>query len=180
MTMYRRILVPVDGSTASEVGRAQAIGLAQTEGARLLFLNVLDESLGLGSPDIAGVNMNDLLSSMREFGERSVEQAASLARKKGLRTDTSLLPSRGRRASDVILDEARKWRADLIVMGTHGRRGFNRLLLGSDAERVLRDTPVPLLLVREGHTKPRRKTKGGSRSATARFRMYLVLRPCNL
>jgi nucleotide-binding universal stress UspA family protein len=42
-------------------------------------------------------------------------------------------------------------------MGTHGRRGFNRLLLGSDAERVLRDTPVPLLLVREGHAKPPRK-----------------------
>lgn len=122
MIMYRRILVPVDGSTASDVGRAQAIGLAQTEGARLRFLNVLDESLRLSSPDIEAVNMSDLLRSMRELGERSVEEAASLAGKKGLRADTSLLPSRGRRASDVILDEARKWRADLIVMGTHGRR----------------------------------------------------------
>jgi nucleotide-binding universal stress UspA family protein len=155
--MYRRILVPVDGSTASNVGRTQAIGLAQTEGARLRFLNVLDESLGFGSPDIEAVDMGDLLKSMRELGEKSVEEAASLAGKKGLRADTAVLPSRGRRASDVILDEARKWRAHLIVMGTHGRRGFNRLLLGSDAERVLRDTPVPLLLIREGHTKPRRK-----------------------
>jgi nucleotide-binding universal stress UspA family protein len=55
----------------------------------------------------------------------------------------------GRRASDVILEAAIKWRADLIVMGTHGRRGLDRLLIGSDAERVLRSTPVPLLLVRE-------------------------------
>jgi len=155
--MYRRILVPVDGSTASNVGRTQAIGLAQSEGARLRFLNVLDESLGLSSVDIGTVDMSDLLTSVREFGEKSVEEAASLAGKKGLRADTSVLPSRGRRASDVILDEARKWRADLIVMGTHGHRGFNRLLLGSDAERVLRDTPVPLLLVRQEYRKPRRK-----------------------
>jgi nucleotide-binding universal stress UspA family protein len=155
--MYRRILVPVDGSTAANAGRAQAIALAQSEGARLRFMNVIDESLGLGSPDIEAIDMSALLRSMRELGEKSVEEAASLATKKRLRADTSLLPSRGRRASDVILGEARNWRADLIVMGTHGRRGFNRLLLGSDAERVLRDTPVPLLLVREGHAKPRRK-----------------------
>jgi len=66
------------------------------------------------------------------------------------------LPSRGRNISDTILDDARKWRADLIVMGTHGHRGFNRLLLGSDAERVLHDTPVPILLVREAYKKRRR------------------------
>ena len=157
--MNRRILVPVDGSTASNVGRAQAIGLAQTEGARLRFLNVVDESLGFSSPDIGAVDMGDLLRSMRELGEKSVEQAASFAVKAGLRADTAVLPSRGRRASDVILDEARKWRADLIVMGTHGRRGFNRLLLGSDAERVLRDAPVPVLLVRGEDAKRRRARK---------------------
>jgi nucleotide-binding universal stress UspA family protein len=161
--MYRRILVPVDGSAASYVGRAQAIGLAQTEGARLRFLNVLDESLGLSSTDMGAVDMSDLLQSVRELGEKSVEEAASLAGKKGLRADTSVLPSGGRRVSDMILDEARRWRADLIVMGTHGRRGFNRLLLGSDAERVLRDTPVPLLLVREEYVKPRRKRAAGKK-----------------
>ena len=155
--MYRRILVPVDGSTASNAGREHAIGLARTEGARLRFVNVVDESLGLGSADIGVVDMSDLLRSVRELGEKSVAEAASLANKKGVRADISLLPSGGRRASDVILDEARKWRADLIVMGTHGRRGFNRLLLGSDAERVLRDTPVPLLLVRESQTGRRGK-----------------------
>lgn len=159
--MYRRILVPVDGSTASQARRGQAIGLAQAEGARLRFLNVVDESLGFGSPDIQSVNMSQLLTSMRELGEKSVADAASLARKKGLRTDTSVVPSRGRRASDVILDEAQEWGAAPIVRGTHGHRGFNRLLLGSDAERVLRDTPVPLLLVREGHNKARRKRTAG-------------------
>jgi nucleotide-binding universal stress UspA family protein len=152
--MYRRILVPVDGSAASDMGRAQALGLARTEGARLRFLNVLDESLGLGSMDMGAVDMGDLLRSMRELGEKAVEDAASLAAASGLAADTAVLPSDGRRISDVILEEARRWEADLIVMGTHGRRGFNRLLLGSDAERVLRETPVPLLLVREQGADP--------------------------
>lgn len=162
--MYRRILVPVDGSAASDAGRAQAIGLARTEGARLRFLNVVDESLGMGSAGIGTVDMRGLLQSMREFGEKSVEKAAALATKKGLRAEISIVPSRARHASDVILEEARKWRADLIVMGTHGRRGLNRLLLGSDAERVLRDTPVPLLLVREQFGKPRRTRTSGKKN----------------
>ena len=76
--MYRRILVPVDGSTASNAGREHAIGLARTEGARLRFVNVVDESLGLGSADIGVVDMSDLLRSVRELGEKSVAEAASL------------------------------------------------------------------------------------------------------
>jgi len=155
--VYRRILVPLDGSNASNLGRVQAIGLAQTEGARLRFLNVLDESLGLSNPNFMIIDISNLLKSVRKLAEQTLEKAAALARKKGVHAETSLVPSRGRSASEVILDETRQWHADLIVMGTHGRRGFNRLLLGSDAERVLRDTPVPLLLVREGYKTPRRR-----------------------
>jgi len=147
--MYRRILVPVDGSTTSKLGLRHAVGLAKSQRARLHFLNVIDDSLGLSGTDISAVDMSSLLQSVRETGERSIQEAAALARRKGLRADTSLLHGDGRRASDVILEAAIKWRADLIVMGTHGRRGLDRLLIGSDAERVLRSTPVPLLLVRE-------------------------------
>jgi nucleotide-binding universal stress UspA family protein len=71
------------------------------------------------------------------------------------------LHGRGRRVSDAILEAAKKWRADLIVMGTHGWRGLNRLLLGSDAERVLRGVSVPLLLVREQRSKARSGKKRG-------------------
>ncbi|MCC7082079.1 MAG: universal stress protein [Burkholderiales bacterium] len=164
--MYRRILVPVEGGAASEAGQTQAIGLAKTEGARLLFLNVLDETLGLGSEGVGYAQMNDVLRIMRERGEKFVENGISFAGKKGVRAQGCVLPTRGRRVSDVILDEARRWHADLIVMGTHGRRGFNRLLLGSDAERVLHDTPVPLLLVREGYAKPGRKRTARRKRAT--------------
>ena len=127
--MYRRILVPVDGSVASNVGRSQAIGLARTEGARLRFLNVVDESLGLNGEYLEAVDMTDLLRFVQESGEHMVKEAASLAAKKGLRAETAVSFSRGRNVSATILDDARKWRADLIVMGTHGRRGLNRLLL---------------------------------------------------
>jgi nucleotide-binding universal stress UspA family protein len=54
----------------------------------------------------------------------------------------------GGRAADLILEDAKKWSADLIVMGTHGRRGVRRLVLGSDAEQILRLSPVPVLMVR--------------------------------
>lgn len=156
--MYRRILVPVDGSTPSKLGLKHAIGLAKDQGARLRFLNVMDDSLGLSSADIPAANLAFLIKSVRESGERSVGEAAALARRKGLSADTSLLHGRGRHASDVILEAAKKWRADLIVMGTHGRRGLNRLLLGSDAERVLRGTSVPLLLVRDQPERKRART----------------------
>ena len=69
-----------------------------------------------------------------------------MARRSGVTAETAVVESRGRHVSDVILAETQKWRADVIVMGTHGRRGLNRLLLGSDAEGVLREAAVPVLL----------------------------------
>ena len=70
-----------------------------------------------------------------------------------------MIEGRGRAVSGVILEDARKFRADLIVMGTHGRRGLNRLLLGSDAERVLREARIPVLLVRQQQPQRRRARK---------------------
>lgn len=162
--MYRRILVPVDGSTASRLGLRHAIGLAKDQEARLRFLNVMDDYLGLSGVEIPAASMDFLLGLARETGERCVGEAAALARKKRLNADSLLLHGSGRHASDAILEAARKWRADLIVMGTHGRRGLNRLLLGSDAERVLRGTSVPLLLVRDDHSKARSGKKRGRKA----------------
>jgi nucleotide-binding universal stress UspA family protein len=65
----------------------------------------------------------------------------------GLDPETSVMGSIGGLASELIVEQARKWPADLIVMGTHRRRGLRRFAMGSDAESVVRDTPVPVLLV---------------------------------
>ena len=147
--MYRRLLVPLDCSATSARGLREAAGLAKSQGARLRLLNVLDErffvAAGEGYPMS---NIDQLIASLRAEGQKALDAASKAADKQGVKADTILIESGGRPVSDVILDEARKWRADLIVMGTHGRRGVNRMLLGSDAERVLRNAPVPVLLVR--------------------------------
>ena len=162
--MYRRILVPVDGSSTSTLGLRHAIALAKSQKARLRVLNVLDEKLLV--PALAGYSEADvkaLLAGMSTAGRDVVKEAAALASKKGVKPDPALVHGRGRLVSDVIVADAKKWRADLIVMGTHGRRGFNRLLLGSDAERVLSDAPVPVLLVRREKAKRRMANKRAGR-----------------
>jgi nucleotide-binding universal stress UspA family protein len=88
------------------------------------------------------------LSSMREVGKKALDESIALAERTGVNANTAMLDARGRHVSEAILGDAKTFGADLIVMGTHGRRGLNRLLLGSDAARVLREAPVPVLLIR--------------------------------
>jgi nucleotide-binding universal stress UspA family protein len=162
--MYRRILVPVDGSSTSKLGLQHALGLAKDQHARVHVLNVVDElaiaPMMDGYPE---VDMSMLIDSMRATGEEAIEEGRTHAAKANVEATTAIVDARGRAVSDVILDHAKKCRADLIVMGTHGRRGLNRLLLGSDAERVLRKAPVPVLLVRGAKTKRRSAPEGRSR-----------------
>src|SRR5690348_11322891 len=125
ITMYRRILVPVDGSTTSTIGLRHALDLAKDQRARLRVLNVVDEMAVLpmmyGYPeDIATV-----IDSMRQAGRKAIAQGDTLAKKADVQADTALVEARGRYVSQAILEQARKFHADLIVMGTHGRRGLN-------------------------------------------------------
>jgi nucleotide-binding universal stress UspA family protein len=71
-----------------------------------------------------------------------------MAQRAGVSAETATLDTTAGRVCDLVVAQAKKWNADLIVLGTHGRRGVNRLLLGSDAEQILRLAPVPVLLVR--------------------------------
>jgi nucleotide-binding universal stress UspA family protein len=162
--MYKRILVPLDGSATSRRGLREAIGLAKAHGARLRLLNVLDERFFVSTEEgYSMVNVSELVDALRAGGQRALDDASKLALKQRVRVDVSLVESGGSPVSDVILDEARKARADLIIMGTHGRRGMNRMLLGSDAERVLRSSPVPVLLIRaeegEGQATSKRRRR---------------------
>ena len=153
--MYRQILVPVDGSSTSRAGLKQALGLAGDQHARVRVLNVIDNlALATAMDPYGAADMSMLLESLEKTGKKALVSATHDAAKAKVRADTVQLEGRGRFVSDVILAEANKCGADVIVMGTHGRKGMNRLLLGSDAERVLRDAPVPVLLVRERRKKP--------------------------
>lgn len=151
--MYRTILVPMDGSKASMVGLKHAIALAKDQQARLRLLNVIDEAmLATTMADPAGaVIVPGLVESLKAEGRKVLDKARRTAESAGAKAEAVQVASRAQPVSDIILREARRAKADLIVMGTHGRRGLNRLLLGSDAERVLRESNVPVLLVRKDH-----------------------------
>jgi len=145
--MYKRILVPVDGSPTATRGLREAIRLAKGHDSTLRLLHVVDRlplTQGMEPPAI----IEELLRSAERAGHAVLEAGAALAAKDSIQAQTVMRkPPRGR-VADTILDEARKWKAGLIVMGTHGRRGVRHLLLGSDAESVVRAARAPVLLVR--------------------------------
>jgi nucleotide-binding universal stress UspA family protein len=145
--MYERILVPVDGGATSQRGLEEAIALAKRLGSTLHLLNVVDARLLIAEVS-AFAPPGQLLDDWRAAGEKLLADAVALARSRGITADSALLCDPGLRVCDLILKEAASADVGLIVMGTHGRRGLSRLTLGSDAELVLRESPVPVLLVR--------------------------------
>ncbi len=146
--MYQRILVPVDGSPTAARGLAEAIKLGQLTGAQLRLIHVVDElSFSLSASQGMTVT-GDVLNLLREAGAEILAQGAARAEAAGLAVDTVLKDSFAGRVSDLVVAEAVVWPADLIVLGTHGRRGAGRLFMGSDAETIVRSAPVPVLLLR--------------------------------
>ena len=143
---YKRILVPVDGSAVSDRGLKEALRLAREAGARVRLLHVVAEYVAYANAE-AAVDIGPILEGLREGGRKTLQRIERRARVPGVRVETTLAENPGGRVADTIVDEAKRWRADLIVMGTHGRRGVKRMLLGSDAELVMRHTPVPVMLV---------------------------------
>jgi len=145
---YKRILVPIDGSPTSNRGLREAIGFAKAQKARLQLVHVVDVHNAMLAGLASGETVADLATALEQRGNRLLESAAATARKSGVASETVLLESLTGPAAEPIVRQARKWRADLIVIGTHGRRGLKRLVMGSDAEQVVRNAPVPVLLVR--------------------------------
>ncbi|UUZ73064.1 universal stress protein [Polaromonas sp. P1(28)-8] len=145
--MYHRILVPLDGSATAERGLREAIGLAAEQKARLSLLHVADNFPML--VEMSSVTSSqEMLNDLRRYGEDVLAKAKRAAADAGVQADTLLREVTQGRIADVIIDETKKTGCGLIVMGTHGRRGFSRLTLGSEAERVVRSSTVPVLLVR--------------------------------
>ena len=145
--MYQNILVPLDGSETSRRGLKEAIGLATALKARLRLLHVTsDFPIMLEMANT--IDFEKYRSGLHQFGRNLLEETKAEAERAGLTASTELRDLKGGRVADAIIDEARSAGCDLMVIGTHGRRGFQRTLMGSDAERVMRESPVPVLLVR--------------------------------
>ena len=146
--MYKKILCPVDGSATSNCGMMEAIHLAKDQNAKLRFLHVIDVYFPImaGAGDFNVVYMDDML---REYGKIVLKKAEIAAHKAGIEVDVRTVEAIGGRVSKFVMQQVKEWPADLIVMGTHGLRGIERLVLGSDAETIVRTSLVPVLLVRE-------------------------------
>jgi nucleotide-binding universal stress UspA family protein len=145
--MYRRILIPVDGSPCSDAALAHGLHLAKEQGAEVKLVHVLDtQALYLL---YEGVYVENIAEKWRRAGQAFLDQAAEHARQVGVSSAATALIEEDGRIPDVAVAESKRWSADLIVMGTHGRHGIDHLLLGSVAEGVVRTASVPVLLIRK-------------------------------
>lgn len=148
MSRYHQILVPVDGSHTSEKALDEAIRLAELSGARLRLVHVVDELSYVNGFESAMNYVNEIIPVMREAGEKLLAHDRKKAEDKGVSADCVLVMDGPGRIFDHVNEQARLAKADLIVVGSHGRRGIGRVLLGSDAEQIVRHAPVPVLVVR--------------------------------
>lgn len=145
--MYKKIICPIDGSPTSDCGMTEAIQLAKDQNATILFLHVIDTYFPI--LDVTGdLNVVYISEILRNNGRKVIKKAENSAQTAGVSAETKIVEALGGRVSQFVLSEVEEWSADLIVMGTHGLRGIERLVIGSDAEAVVRSTPVPVLLVR--------------------------------
>ncbi|MEN9551428.1 MAG: hypothetical protein RIS72_978 [Pseudomonadota bacterium] len=147
--MYKRILVATDGSTLSKKAVSDAINLAATCGAELIALKVVprypmayfEGSIPLNAKDVARIE-----GQWVEEAQAAVDAVTKLATAKGVKAKGVV--SRSDIVSDAIIAAAKKQKAELVVMASHGRKGIKRLLLGSETQQVLTHCHVPVLVLR--------------------------------
>lgn len=145
--MYKHILCPIDGSATSKSGMYEAIQLANDLHAKLRFIHIIDmyvpiliTSLEFSTAYVDGV--------ARKNAKEILHNAINIAKERGVSCDSRMIESDGSAVASYIVNHAKEWPADLIVIGTHGLRGIDRLVMGSDAETVVRTSTVPVLLVK--------------------------------
>lgn len=147
--MYERILVPTDGSDVAEAAVEQAIDLAEKYGAEIHALYVADTdavAYGLGTEQVDRIRQGNFsqMTELREQAEEATGYVADLAEEHGI---DAVEHHAGGQPHTMIGDYADDHEIDLIVLGSHGRAGVRRALLGSVTERTLRSTHVPVLVV---------------------------------
>lgn len=154
--MYKRILVPVDGSETSNKALVTALQLAKDAGGRVQLIHVVEELAYLSGYEQFGGYSEDLFKVMRENGTKVLDDGLAIAQAAGVEAEKILFDDFGGRLAELVADAAKQWNADLIVVGTHGRRGVGRVLLGSGAEQIIRLAPVPILVVRSSEDTPQK------------------------
>ncbi|MBI5191723.1 MAG: universal stress protein [Nitrospirae bacterium] len=144
--MYDRVLIPVDGSEVSSHAAREGFRLAKALGSKVTLLYVIDLAIVTIPEAETGLTNYDVIhQTFKEQGERVLGGLSALAGQAGVVSDAVVAEGD---VHDEIINKAEDMKAGLIVMGTHGRRGLNRLLLGSVAESVARRAHCAVLLIR--------------------------------
>lgn len=148
--MYQRILLPVDLSTTCRIALQETLRLASDQHARVGLVHVIDLAQFAWSAN-EFMDVPRLQESLQESGRKLLDDMAAQVKEAGIDVETRLLEIWGGNLAHALIEEAKAWSAELIVMGTHGYGGLTHMLLGSVAEGVVRHAPVPVLLVRDQH-----------------------------
>ncbi len=148
--MYTRIFVAIDNSDTAKKALDEAVRLASALQAKLCIAHALDEgllaqhALGIGTY----IDAAKVKAEMRTAAGQLLDDAAGRAAAAGVAVEQRLVESERKRTAEQIAEAAQQWQADLLIVGTHGRHGVERLLVGSVAENLMRLAPMSLLMVR--------------------------------
>lgn len=145
--LYKRILVALDGSETSHLALIEAIELSKSLKATLGIVYVIDELPMIYSSE----GLVDMGALSQTHGQQILDEAKMNCEKNNISSEIFLekiSPVGSKKVSEKIIEKAQSWHANLLVIGTHGRRGFNRILLGSVAEETARISTIPILLIR--------------------------------
>jgi nucleotide-binding universal stress UspA family protein len=145
--LYKHLLVPLDGSPTSEAALTHAIALARTCGAVLTVMTVYDPFPMIAAAAEYGSYQVQLAEDLRLEAELTVNAARTRAEAADLTVTARVVDLKT--VWRAILDVAQSDQADLIVMGSHGRSGLDKLVMGSETQRVLQHTHLPVLVVRD-------------------------------
>jgi nucleotide-binding universal stress UspA family protein len=146
--MFNNILLATDGSAASAKAARVAVQLARTHGARLTALYVVDPYPYLGVGEANPLGFQAYMSAALQHASQAHVDVVTLAGKEAPKVEVNIRVAEDVGASTGILAAAHELGADLIVVGSHGRTGISRLMLGSVAGRVVGESQVPVLVVR--------------------------------
>ncbi|THF62393.1 universal stress protein [Pseudothauera nasutitermitis] len=151
--MYKHILVAIDDSQTSRKALQEAISLARLHNAELEIAHAVDESVleTFSTHGVALADAKKIQGALLDSGQSTLDEAVHAAEEAGLKPKRRLLSSGDLHAADQIAKAVVDSGADLLVVGSHGRRGFQRLLLGSVAENLVRKVAVSVLIVRSPH-----------------------------
>lgn len=149
-TMYKRIMVAVDESFMTNKVLDTAINLAKLSGAKLAICHAVDQTI-FAQRNVAMMLPNSVGKAeykMRLGAQGFLGKAEETARAAGVEAEIKLIESEEKHVSDMLAEASTEWQADLLIVGTHGRRGVERFFVGSVAERLVRKAETSLLLVR--------------------------------